>query len=266
MDAHPELAPQMLQVASLRSQLRALRGAIDAQEPRVVESNRVMRETAAIRSDLAQLSSSMDSRRRALAQIRVSHEDIDQLAEAVASAARETTDSLRRDRERLQQRQPQSNHNILHATAARQPPGGGDRESMLEAARDRMRRRGVLSEVGASAGRFSIASAGGGLARSVDSMFERLAHVRAAEERVAAAVAAAVQGEPIVDELNLLRTLADDCSICLEKRKAGEAVWVLPCGHCFHAACCRRWLSGACTCPLCKRPVERKPPQVTEGT
>ena len=88
MDAHPELAPQMMQIASLRSELRALRGALDAQRPRMEMATRVMRETQDIRSDLASLSDSLDSRQRALARIRISQEDVDRLAESVAAVAR----------------------------------------------------------------------------------------------------------------------------------------------------------------------------------
>ena len=48
--APPELAPQMLHLASLRSELRALRGALAEQRPRMEASNRIMLETQAIRS------------------------------------------------------------------------------------------------------------------------------------------------------------------------------------------------------------------------
>ena len=261
--AHPELAPQLMQIAALRSELRSLRGAIDAQRPRLAQANMVVRESAAIRSDLALLSSSMDGRRRALRQMRASQEDVDRLAEAVAAAARHTSDTLRRDREHEQrwihaELNPATPTPLRLAAAAdgrgeRAPLAAADREAMLTAARERMRRRGVIGDVGA---------AGSGLAASGDgagNMFDRLSHRRAAQERVVSAAIAAVQGEPVVDEMRLIRPLADDCSICLEPRREGDTIWVLRCGHAFHAACCRRWLCGACTCPLCKRPVERKP-------
>ena len=272
--AHPELAPQLMQIAALRSELRSLRGAIDAQRPRLAQANMVVRESAAIRSDLALLSSSMDGRRRALRQMRASQEDVDRLAEAVASAARHTTDTLRRDREheqsieqRWRQAEPRVNPAMplpLRVAAAadgmgeRAPLAAADREAMLTAARERMRRRGVLGDVGAAGGGLAAAASGDG----AGNMFDRLSHWRAAQERVASAAITAVQGEPVVDEMRLIRPLADDCSICLEPRRKGDSIWVLRCGHAFHAACCRRWLCGACTCPLCKRPVERKPPGV----
>ena len=58
----------------------------------------------------------------------------------------------------------------------------------------------------------------------------------------------------------------EQCSICLEPRRKGDATWVLKCGHAFHKACCQRWLSGAATCPLCKQPVERRRPAASESS
>lgn len=40
------------------------------------------------------------------------------------------------------------------------------------------------------------------------------------------------------------------CSICLDGIKEGRQ---LPCGHCFHSACLRRWLMASASCPLCRR-------------
>ena len=118
-----------------------------------------------------------------------------------------------------------------------------------------MRRRGV----GPLSGDLGGTSIGGGRGGREASMFDRLRHVRDAEERVAAAAAAAIQGEPKVEAVTLIRPIKDVCSICLEPRKAGDAVWILQCGHCFHQQCCRKWLSGASTCPMCKKEVERAP-------
>ena len=242
-----------MQIASLRSELRALRGAIEAQQPRVAASNQVIRESDDLRAEIAGLSRSMDRRRRALAQIRVSQHDVDALAEQVAETARTAADSIRRDR-RGEGAAASATHQmealpILTGAPPRAQPAQS-REQLLDAARERMRRRGVL---GGSLPTSSAAYA------APESMFDRLRLLRSAEERVAAAAAAAVMGEPIVDELNLLRGIKDVCSICLEARKAGEAVWVLKCGHCFHAPCARRWLGGSSSCPMCKAAVARRP-------
>ena len=44
----------------------------------------------------------------------------------------------------------------------------------------------------------------------------------------------------------------DTCSICHENYETGEVAKVqLPCGHCFHKPCVKRWLSGTLRCPLC---------------
>ena len=238
--------PQLNHIASLRSELRALRGAIDGQYQRMAHHDRVMDETAQIRSELASLNTSLDSRRRALSAIRSSQEDVDALAEQVARAASDTTATLQRDREREQR------HSPLPAAATQPAPS---RDAMLEAARERMRRRGV----GPLSGDLGGTSIGGGRGGREASMFDRLRHVRDAEERVAAAAAAAIQGEPKVEAVTLIRPIKDVCSICLEPRKAGDAVWILQCGHCFHQQCCRKWLSGASTCPMCKKEVERAP-------
>ena len=92
-------------------------------------------------------------------------------------------------------------------------------------------------------------------------MFDRLRSVRGAEDERDRAAAASVAGDPIVDELRLLRTIKDVCSICLEPRKAGDLCWVLKCGHCFHEPCARRWLTGQATCPMCKAVVARSVPE-----
>ena len=44
----------------------------------------------------------------------------------------------------------------------------------------------------------------------------------------------------------------DTCSICHENYETMEVAKVqLPCGHCFHKPCVKRWLSGTLRCPLC---------------
>lgn len=242
----------MMQIAALRSEMRALRGALEVQRPRVEYANRVVRESAALRSDLAALGNSMEHRRRALTQLRERQMDIDHLATAVAEAARDTTSELRaRDRA-----PPEFSSSSSSGLPAVRPAVAPNRDAMLEAARQRMARLGVAS---AGLGGSRLPGGGSRGERAHDpSMFDRLRHVREAEERVAKAARDAVQGEPIVTELRLLRTLADECSICLEPRRQGDATWVLHCGHAFHKQCAERWLSGANGCPLCKRPVERR--------
>ena len=49
---------------------------------------------------------------------------------------------------------------------------------------------------------------------------------------------------------------AVECIICLGDLAAGDSLAQLPCGHEFHSACIRKWLSGMleATCPLCKAP------------
>ena len=253
--APPELAPQMRQIAALRSELRALRGALDSQRPRMVEANRVVRESASLRSDLALLGSSLDARRRSLNALRSSQEDLDGLAETVAAAARDASETLRSDRQRAERRAATTASNAAMPALPALPAPPQDRDAMLRAARDRMRRRGVGHDAGLTGGGTSVAPIPG--ERSEGTMFDRLRLVRDASERAERAILDAVQGAPKVQEIALIRTLADDCSICLEQRKRGQEVWILQCGHCFHKKCAQRWLAGACTCPLCKRPVER---------
>jgi hypothetical protein len=225
------LAPQMLHIAALRSEIRSLRSAIDAQQP-------LMQEASALRAELQDLGSRMEARRRAGQRVRVRQEERHALAESVASAARVATAEMR-----VQQRHTTA---VVPSLQRGSSVDTGDREALLHAARERMRRRGVRD----------VGTVGG---RAADSMMDRLRHVREAEQRVAAAAAAAVHGEPKVRESTLDCTLDDCCSICLEPRRTGDTVWVLECGHTFHKHCARCWLAGAATCPLCKQPVERAP-------
>lgn len=256
----PEFVGLAGQVASLRSELRTLRGALEVQRPRIIEADRVVREANAIRSDLRALGNSLDSRRTRLRALRSSQDTMDDLAETVAAAARETSETLRRDREQREASASATFSLPLHSPALSLPPQ--DRNAMLRAARERMRRRGV-SNMGASG-----ASVGRGLLeRPEGSMFDRIRYMQDASERAARAVLDSVQGAPIVKEVTLTRSLADDaCSICLEPRKRGQVVWVLDCGHTFHKCCAQRWLEGACTCPLCKASVQRhKRPEISRA-
>lgn len=49
-----------------------------------------------------------------------------------------------------------------------------------------------------------------------------------------------------------------ECSVCLGKFEAGDAVAALPCQHHFHRTCVTKWL-GECRrmCPLCGAEVVR---------
>lgn len=47
------------------------------------------------------------------------------------------------------------------------------------------------------------------------------------------------------------------CAICLDAVCIGQSIHILPlCGHSFHVACMRPWLSRQKnTCPTCRRPI-----------
>lgn len=54
---------------------------------------------------------------------------------------------------------------------------------------------------------------------------------------------------------------ADECAICLSAVAEGQMLATLPCKHCFHTDCIRRWWATAkrqdhLTCPLCKQPTQ----------
>ncbi|CAM0149569.1 unnamed protein product [Urochloa decumbens] len=49
------------------------------------------------------------------------------------------------------------------------------------------------------------------------------------------------------------------CSVCLgDLVDDGEALKMLmPCKHCFHAACVDQWLRKSATCPICRAPTAK---------
>merc|ERR1719510_1216599 len=49
------------------------------------------------------------------------------------------------------------------------------------------------------------------------------------------------------------------CAVCQEDIRPGEPVKELRCGHVFHNACLKPWLSQHCTCPVCR--MEMPPTQ-----
>jgi hypothetical protein len=47
---------------------------------------------------------------------------------------------------------------------------------------------------------------------------------------------------------------AETCAVCLEdyEQTVTTPVVMLPCAHCYHEPCARRWLEGHGTCPTCR--------------
>ena len=52
--------------------------------------------------------------------------------------------------------------------------------------------------------------------------------------------------------------LHEPCSICLNEIKKGEEVYFLPCIHCFHILCLRKWVKSHKSCPTCKFQLKNK--------
>ncbi|KAF9066986.1 hypothetical protein BDP27DRAFT_1226606, partial [Rhodocollybia butyracea] len=51
------------------------------------------------------------------------------------------------------------------------------------------------------------------------------------------------------------------CPICLDDYKALDPVLKLnDCPHWLHKSCLEQWLKGACTCPVCRHPVQAQAP------
>ena len=48
------------------------------------------------------------------------------------------------------------------------------------------------------------------------------------------------------------------CSICLNDFKKGEEVYFLPCFHCYHILCLRKWVKSHKICPTCKFRLKNK--------
>jgi len=73
--------------------------------------------------------------------------------------------------------------------------------------------------------------------------------------------------EQIVDEIpSMVWDRASDecfgqsCTICLEEFEDGEAVRRLPCKHCYHQHCIKKWLTTKSTvCPVCACAADLKP-------
>lgn len=56
----------------------------------------------------------------------------------------------------------------------------------------------------------------------------------------------------------------DTCSICYEELAGAHTR--LDCGHCYHHACCKDWVTEKRSCPKCRAFVENKRIIVTPPT
>ena len=139
------------------------------------------------------------------------------------------------------------------ATSATLDVGAQTRDRELSAARERMRRRGVLSGGNATPSPSLL---------SRDAlMFTRLQQVREGNaQTLAVPSSSVVPVQPPVEEhvLRALRpqplrsALADVCSVCLEPMRLGDSVIELECRHSFHSKCLLPWLLRSACCPMCK--------------
>lgn len=76
----------------------------------------------------------------------------------------------------------------------------------------------------------------------------------ATSEPACAALVSRLQGLPLSTEA---ANWGDFCVICAETMaEEGSPVLVLSCGHVFHEACIRRWLTRRHTCPTCRFELE----------
>lgn len=123
----------------------------------------------------------------------------------------------------------------------------------LEAAHERMRRRGVTGAPGVTSA--SLLDRG-------SSMFGRLQQMR---EAVPSRVVSNDEAPPPpIDEhvlralrpAPLIHALSDVCSVCLEPMRVGDRAITLDCSHTFHGKCLLPWLLRCACCPLCKAKVQ----------
>lgn len=54
-----------------------------------------------------------------------------------------------------------------------------------------------------------------------------------------------------IDELRVAEGLEGQCGICLHEHQ--DSIRALPCTHCFHETCLRKWLQMKAICPTCKQ-------------
>jgi hypothetical protein len=269
MSEAADMAGAIRRLASLRSEVRALSGAIEVQRRQRSDLQAAAQE---LRTDMASISASMSARRRRLMALRSTQEQMDSLAGALAEDAHDTIEQLRRLRRpppslamdalpgpryssALSLNMRERSQPLAYA-GARGRVAAEEREVQLEAARERMRRRGVLGDIAvhsvrqrAVGGHHGNSSAGHW---SGAGMFQELVNLQAQEEK------AVPPGDPILDEKVLAVAMPDVCGICLESRECDQRVATLPCNHSFHVGCAQRWLARAEACPTCRCLVPRK--------
>ena len=269
------LAPGLARVAELRSEMRALRGAIELQ---LNERAMLLDAANELRGDIAGLSRRIDTRHELLTSLRGRQRHMDTVADALSSEARSTTHELRMLRREVStafsssRRRPGSGSGSgsafssargeLTLTPAPRPPEvvtGAQREAALEAARQRMLRRGMLGDMAIQSLRerseralAQRAPGGGGSTPRSEWLHSSVL------EDVAGLTGLPPRGTPKLTERTLETALFDVCAICLETRDKGEVVVSLGCSHVFHASCCRRWLATASGCPTCRARVPRE--------
>jgi hypothetical protein len=167
-------------IAGLNRDMRRLRTALHTQhEERAAhlrmssQVGHTLRHAAVeLHSDLRGLSRSMDARSSALNRMRDRQYETERMAEALADSASRMAEGIRRDRER------EASAAVRQSQTQLGPPRGApaaSRDSQLEDARERMRRRGVSLglSLGGAAGRRDGAWAVG----REGSMFDRLQQV-----------------------------------------------------------------------------------------
>ncbi|KAL3074255.1 hypothetical protein niasHS_015085 [Heterodera schachtii] len=65
---------------------------------------------------------------------------------------------------------------------------------------------------------------------------------------------------PVVIFVNKNNREKSECAICITEIGHGAKVRPLPCKHFFHEKCIKKWfLSGYCTCPLCREQLAISP-------
>eukprot|EP00908_Phaeocystis_cordata_P010728 Transcript_21583.p2 GENE.Transcript_21583~~Transcript_21583.p2 ORF type:complete len:346 (-),score=93.48 Transcript_21583:168-1205(-) len=277
MSLPPELADRLEHLASLRVQLRQLHGALASQQPRrsatttTAEDRLVACGASELRSELAGLSRSLDARRATLQALQSNQESVDQLANAVVDAARSVSASIERRNEEtlaLSRASREQGERLLRMRAhhgLRQPtvpptlpPTAAERAEQLEAARERMRRRGVAT---LDATLYSAGSTGGRtpMFARLQRLSEAGAFLSSQDPTPPVPPLPAALPEAMLHSLRPRRLDApvkeDPCSICLSTMCRGDEVLRLACEHTFHARCLLPWLERSACCPLCKGAV-----------
>ena len=264
------LAERLEYLSSLRTQLSQLHGAMAAQRPNPsrLEAHEIQRGAREIRQDLAGLRASSDARSRALRTLQTNQDAVDRLADAVVDAARSVSASIERSNQEaleLSRASREQGERLLRlrerhglpAPVELLPSTSIERAEQVDAARARMRRRGVGT---LDANLYSASTQGGRTP-----MFERLQTLQdrgvfiASQNPMPPVPVPAGLPESLMATLRA-RTLgaavrSDPCSICLEVMCRGDSVLQLGCDHLFHASCLLKWLGRSASCPLCKEPV-----------